>query len=212
MRMLRVAKRPVSLAVSYLLLAGCASQTKSDLIVFDARLSQESQHAALQQAIAKSAPRRIDENFVLAGHRISGGSGVVLAIREFSSGSLLRTDRAAFRKLTIYLPQTNLRGRINLAEIDGVVAYWSSGSSAMPGKSGCYGYARSGTLDVAGETKDTVTVSISATFDSYSPAGWDKECESYSVQETATFVKRNVQDLTPWEGRAGEHISDEAFH
>ncbi len=201
--------RIITIILFVLLTVSCATQRQDDLIVLGAGLSHASEHSALQRSVANSPPKTIDKQFVITGHRISEGKGVVLAIRKFSSGIAFRTDQAAFQKITIYLPLSKPHGRINLSETEGVVAYLSSGSSNFPGTSGCYGYAYDGTLDFLKETNDKVTVFINIMFNLFSPRGWTKECGPLSVQETLTFDKRAVSSLTPWEGRAGKHVYDE---
>lgn len=186
-----------ALTALILLTVGCATQHHDHFIVLNAGFTHAMEHGVLQQAVANHQRKLLDREFVVTGHRITENTGVVIAVMKYSSGTLLRTDQAAFQKITIFLPFVVPHSRITLSEITGAIAYWSSGSSNFIGQNGCYGYANDGTLDFSDESSEKVTVSINATFHLLSPSGWEKECQQFVLREIMCFNKRIVSELTP---------------
>lgn len=193
-------------------MVSCATQKESYFIVNDAMLSHADRHSTLQSATDNRSAKLTDKDFVITGHRVSFGTGVVLAARTYSSGSSLKTDQAAFKKVTIYLPSGKLQGRFEFSSDEGVVAYWSNGNASLLGMSGCYGYADRGSIELSEEIDRRIIVSVKMRFNLVSPAGWDKDCEPVQLDETWTLQRKSLAELTPWEGKAAENILDEAFY
>lgn len=207
-------KKVIVLFVSIIgVISGCALRQVDSFYLDRAAMSEVDLHKSAKQAIALNKPPKTSSEFVITGHRIIDGSGTVIAYRAFSSGELFFVDQATFQKLTIFLPfsLSNDLTEVSLSEREDVIAYWSSGSSNFPGKTGCFGYVSNGRVRLSRITNTELSADLLITFDLVSPGGWKKECGRFVFNESMILKKRDVNALTPWEGTVGAHIYDESI-
>jgi len=153
-------------------------------------------------------------NFSIKGHRINKASDMVIGYRRFSkSMDPSVTDTAAFKKVTIFLRSvpTDSDGKDRTFNVQGndpnVIIFWSAANSAFLQWAGCIGYAKSGTLNVHRFRYDSIQVQLNAEF-----ALRGHRCEnSMRLDIEGVARRRTVSELTPWEGRGGERLIEEAF-
>lgn len=192
---------------------GCSSRVADSFYVENATLVERNIHGSMRQSGSLERAGSVGKELVLSGHRIIAGEGTVIAYREFDRGHMLLPDQAQFAKLTILVP-VSLREKevvLILGEQKGVIAYWSRGASNYPGKSGCHGYASDGKVRLTQRQDDQLLAEVSLKFNLVSPGGWKKECGPFDFNDQLIIEKRNVQDLTTWEGKLGTHPYDESI-
>ncbi|SRR5581483_11026682 len=207
-------KKVACLAV-LLSLCACAHLDEQWFFVRDASVQQLSKHQQLSNALATNKVRSLgydDKEFVVTGHRLTGGDDVVLAFRSFSSGSLI-ADTASFVKLTALIPQSRFApgSEIKIPGADGAMAYYSSSSSNFPGAGGCFGYASQGTMKVDGASGQSVTVSIDLHFNLASPLGYSDQCGEKKIQGKYIVQQLPLRELSPWQGTAGKTLYEETI-
>jgi len=200
------------IAISIFLLYGCTTTKVDSFFLENAAISNLNYHSMLKNSISEDSKLQPDDTFVITGHRIEEGDGVVIGYREFASGMIPLTDQATFEKLTIYLPLSLWinKKEISLAD-EGIIAFWSNGASNFPGKSGCFGYASSGKVYISSVTNNEAHIDLNATFDLFSPGGWSGDCGKFSLHRKIALRKMIVSSLTPWDGSIGNHIYDESI-
>ena len=199
------------LAVGALLSASCV--TSDRFLAEDAGPPDPRSHEEMRKRLVESQTLGSSYEFAVTGHRITRGAGTVVATRSYRRGIPLLTDQGGFEKLTVFLPgEVASSSRVRIGDRDGVIAFYSKGSSAFPGSSGCIGYAKAGTLEVDGaSTNGAVHVTMDLDFDLYSPQGWAGDCGEMRLHTEGAFPRRAVSSLTPWEGGGGAEIHDESY-
>jgi len=90
-----------------------------------------------------------------------------------------------------------------------VIGFVSTGSSAFPGASGCFGYIASGTIRYTREASGKLTSRIVFVARLQSPLGWKGDCSEFAFDKTIVLNSKNIGDLTPWDGAVGSHIYKE---
>ncbi len=189
----------------------CASRSEY-FVVRGASLTALEQHTALASQIVQGREVSGLGDLVLSGHEITGGPGTVLAWRSFTPGIPIATDQGAFTKISIYIPGFSEGPMaVELGETSGVVAFYSSGSSAFPGRSGCVGYARRGSIRLGMSAGGERTVELQLEVDRRSPSGWAEECGGLEIKQRGRAVLRTQESLTPWQGARGQHPYDESY-
>jgi hypothetical protein len=194
---------------------GCASVEEQWLYVDRARLQEASRHRALSQAFVDSGPQRLpydDKEFVVTGHRIANGEGLVLALRSFDPGVFWAPDQAGFLKMTVFLPFARIEpgSQIHIPDSKGAMAYLSTGSSSFPGGNGCFGYASKGTINIDEIQNTQLKVSLSLSFRTASPLGFSGQCDEKVVRGQYVVPRVDLSKLTPWQGIAGKSVHEEA--
>jgi hypothetical protein len=199
--------------VVIVVLVGCAHRRVDVFYVESASLSSLNAHESYRKALLAGNAVQIPKTFAVTGHRISSGTGTVLAYRAYAPGPIFRTDQGSFQKLTIYVPFSVSApvSRLGLSREGGTVVFWSSGSSNFPGISGCVGYASAGSLRFDSIESDKIIAALGIEFKSFSPGGWEQDCKQFTFDKTLTFKRKDVHNLTPWEGAEGKHIYDESI-
>ena len=114
-----------------------------------------------------------------------------------------RREALGVRPLT---PSTTLQ----LSDAPGAIAFFSSGSSAFPGQSGCVGYARRGSIQIEASTAGERVIAMRLDVDGKSPAGWKGECGPFVFEQHHPFQQKSVEALTAWEGATGENAYQES--
>lgn len=153
-----------------------------------------------------------DRLFVVTGHRLTEGKGVVISFRNYKRGKLFYTDQGDFEKITIALPSglPENKGEIKLGIGTDTIVFYSTGSSAFPGRSGCFGYAEEGSILFEVLKSKKISAQIVFKSDLKSPGRW-KDCSSVIITRAIIFKPKLVSDLTPWEGSIGAYITTESF-
>lgn len=134
-----------------------------------------------------------------ACHRFGVGSGFGVAFRRYFAPH--GVDDGAFEKLTIYFKTRPKAGQIISFPSPDTFAYFSSGPSSFPGKHGCYGTARKGTVDVVNISNHSVQLNINIDFDLKSPLGWLNECEKGSIHMVMKATEISRDKLDAWYGK-----------
>jgi len=172
-------------------------------------LAQSDQHRRAQKGELTTS-ELADSYFLLSGHRIIQGTGTVLGVRHYSEGEAL--DSGKFRKLTIFVAdRDDDRVVFELPEAQSqVLAYLSEGSAEFP-RNGCYGYARSGSIEVRQSGRNAIELKVNLDFD-MEPAIPERNtwCKSERVHETISLEKIDVDNLTPWLGGPSEKLRDQS--
>jgi hypothetical protein len=160
-------------------------------------------------AVIASASREEREVFPVRGHRITTGSSVILAFRQYSPGSWLAIDDERFEKVNISLPEFLLARRdvIDLASTPGVIVRYSSGGSAWP-RSACFGTASSGHMRILRSNKNRIHVDLVLELSMARPR---EACGGTKFRRRAVLERHAVSRLTPWQGKAGKHVYAETY-
>lgn len=175
-----------------LMLSACSllpTKTGSSFYVTDADSADERCNTVTYRELA------------LACHRISAGNHTVVGVREYSRSGM---DSDRFRKVTFSLP-TGLRpgDTIDLPSAD-AKAFYSTGQSFMPGKTGCYGNATSGRISVRRTSERILEFDVQALFDLKSPLEWKGHCSVRSFNGHIKAVRLPIERLRAWEGVPGK--------
>jgi hypothetical protein len=171
----------------------------------------------MQKVAANKSLPLFEREFVVTGHRVTPGTGTVLALRRYYGSGKLRTDKGEFEKLTIHLPEIpslskSEGGNVKFAVNDGSVnAYYSTGSSSFPGRSGCFGYAADGQVMIVDSSSEILIVHVMLDIPLYSPGGWKEECTLKHIDQELLLEVKHADELTAWDGKRGEHIYDETY-
>jgi len=200
----------LAIALVGFVMTACVGAPSARIWVESGEFEQREAHYAM---IRDRIDRLTDSEFVITGHRIVSGSGTVFAVRAYRGGLPLLVDQGAFQKVSVYIPVAleALEGTAVIEDIPGVIAFFSEGSSAFPGRSGCAGYARRGEVkyELAGDGWLRVVMDLH--FELFSPGGWKGECGSISYRVEGSFEAKSPQVLSSWEGRAGANIYEESY-
>lgn len=137
------------------------------------------------------------KEFALACHRITRGGQTVVGVREYADQGL---DKEHFRKVTIVVDGGLQAGTVLDISKGQARAFYSTGASFMPGKSGCHGKGVSGTILVRTASTDVLELDINVVFDLKSPLGWPGHCGLRDYQATAVAKSLSFERLGPWEG------------
>lgn len=198
-----------------LVAAGCTTSSERWLYVDEGATQDLARHRVMEQALSVGTRQTLagdDWKFVLTGHRISRGDGLIIAMRSFSGGAPLLTDQATFRKITIRLPKHLATAtEIAFPNSDGAFAFVSDGPSSHPGASGCIGYALRGLVKIDRRAAEAALVNIDLTFARSSPSGFHHECQDYHLRGIYSAERTEFEKLTPWLGRPGASIYQEAI-
>ncbi|NOS81045.1 MAG: hypothetical protein HOP32_05620 [Nitrospira sp.] len=219
--MSRYALIGIILGVFLPVISGCQVDS---FYVDNASLSEISDHRLLRDklinydeilSLSKTEMRGLSKDgFSVIGHRIISDGGTVFGYREFSGGFIPLVDQGDFLKLTIYLPfllTNQTPSRIVIKDSREVLVFWSRGSANFPDRSGCYGYASDGHINLSWRSSEEVEAELDVMIDSVSPRGWKEECQRFPLRKKFLFAKQLASMLTPWEGRRGNHIYDESI-
>ena len=133
----------------------------------------------------------------LACHRLIAGDKLVVAMRHRLGSAW--GDRGSFQKLTITLPSSTKPGDSYLVDSTQIKAFFSSGSSAFPGKVDCYGFATSGDIVVKRVDTRRVVVRLRATFDQQSSVA-SRKCTARTVDLKLSGAIKPLAGLSAWEG------------
>ena len=164
--------------------------------------------------ILTSGEVTVHRHFMVTGHRIAEGEGIVFAVRKFlafPSWPPPVTDSEVYEKLTIYLPfmMSTDRGEIDLAR-DGIYIFWSKGGSAWPGLVGCFGYGTGGQIRYERKPASKIIVHLNVHIGLISKI-WNKKCAPFTLEQRLTFDRKMMGELSTWEGRTGKGIYDESY-
>jgi len=156
----------------------------------------------------------VHKHFMITGHRIVNGDGIVFAVRKFlafPSGPPPVTDSEIYEKLTIYLPlmMSTGRGEIDLAR-DDIYIFWSKGGSAWPGFAGCFGYGTGGQIRYERTPTSKIIVDLNIHIGLVSNV-WADECVPFTLEQRVTFDRKMMGELSTPEGSAGKGIYDESY-
>ena len=189
------------------------NQQVQSFYVENASLADMAAHRQAMSFIRGEPSDPISNLFAVTGHRIGEGMGMVFAYRVFNTAEPIFLDSESFRKFTINIPNNvlNAEGEISLAKHRDIVAFWSDGASSFPGKSGCYGYAKGGSIRYDRLSDSMIWMTLDLDFDVISPRGWKGECGEFSIREVFEFSRIDLGSLTTWQGRPGDHIYDESM-
>jgi hypothetical protein len=178
---------------------GCNILGRTDRLVLD--------HAAL----AAPSPSDDFDRLPVRGHRITSGSGTVIAYRTWSPGSIFAIDDEHFEKLTLFLPDTPPTTAVEyqLGEPSRIVLEYTVGGSAWP-KHACFGSARSGTLHLHPGWLRRLHVDVQFEPQLRSVIGL-RPCPSEVVHRSFTAVHASTSNLTPWLGTPGPHVYSETY-
>lgn len=195
-------------------LHACVHTNEQWFFVRGASMEQLNRHHELAKTFASKVPPRLGydgREFVVTGHRLNDGDGVVLAFRNFDSRSMV--DTASFLKITAFLPQSKFAPgtEIMVPDSDGAMAYYSTSSSNFPGAGGCFGYASQGSIKVDSVSESGITVTMDLQFRLASPFGSSSECVDKRVHGTYVIPQLRLQELSPWQGVAGRTLYDETI-
>lgn len=192
-------------------LYGCAFGSRDAFFVEHAQLSEIDRKTNIQTEVADLKPKVREITY--AGHRVSKGTGLILALREFSAGNILITDQAVFKKITVFISGVEEleSGSIVRFGSNEITAFLSHSSSSFPGGNGCYGYATKGSIFVKKINAQNIAVRLDLIFDQRSPGDWTGECLPTAINESFNAHKKSISSLTPWDGRQGNSIYDETM-
>lgn len=199
---------------TFLGLNACTHTNEQWFFVRGAYMEQLSRHHELAKTFASKVLPRLGydgREFVVTGHRLKNGDGVVLAFRSFDSR--LMVDTASFLKITAFLPRSKFSPgtEIKIPDADGAIVYYSASSSNFPGAGGCFGYASWGSIKVDSVSESNITVTMDVHFRLASPLGSSSECGDKRVQGTYVISQLQLKELSPWQGVAGKTLYDESI-
>lgn len=111
----------------------------------------------------------------------------------------------AFTKLTISIPETATEGdSFNLPSSIATVFY-STGFSYMPGKSGCYGFAQSGTILIKRRTPEIINIEVNVNINTLSPLEWPGVCKTIRISRSYSADRKAYGELSAWDGVRGKN-------
>ncbi|MGE0857640.1 MAG: hypothetical protein AB7I01_11195 [Gammaproteobacteria bacterium] len=190
-------------------IAGCIEMQApyaETYVVSGARFTAESAHARNRALIGDGEKPESGTDFVLQGHQVRSGDGSIVAFREQSPGSILRTDRSSFWNLTVFFPQMNL-GTANEIRLDSrsdVFAFWSSSLTNSPGSSGCWGYSKSGSVTLQRASDGLFTLDVDLMVDTFSPLNWPGDCEEEKrIRRRVTAHAQSLSKLIEFDRAVG---------
>ena len=159
------------------------------------------------EGAAAASPHCIDGDYrelAVACHRLVAGELLVVGLRQFTDGA---GDGAKFRKVTLFLTEDVREGETLSFPTNRARAVFGSGLSFMPGKSGCYGEAKSGTVTIKRRTQEVLELEIAIQFDLKSPLNWPDACNDGEFAETVIAQRSTMERFGPWEGVRGTEDS-----
>ena len=152
-----------------------------------------------------------DEYFLVSGHRIVYGSGLILAERNTKhTGNI---DGKVIEKLTIFIPDNKISNNVVLSADKNEFLVFYSGYGVVPNisKAGCIGYVTDGNikLNYIGDTELKVNfdISINARYVS----NYNRECANIIIKKTLIYEEKDLDKVTPWEGNISDNLSKEMF-
>ncbi|QEY11183.1 hypothetical protein [Cellvibrio sp. KY-YJ-3] len=147
-------------------------------------------------SIVEGCEKSETKQLEIACHRLVPLTGrLVIANRIYERGR-----EPSFTKVTISLPDKIENGDIFNFSSPDTRLFYSAASSFLPGKSGCFGFAKSGTLIIRQITAETIIVDLSVVVETASPLGWKGICGNISLKKQFTVHHRNYEELSPWDG------------
>lgn len=164
-------------------------------------------HVAIDYPKCLNAPAA---QLQFACHRLEPGKGYALAYRRYWSSK--RGDDDAFQKLTIYFSVKPIKGEVFQLTGKNVWLFFSSGPSSFPGKAGCYGRAKSGSVKIDNIGEDGVVLEVNANLDLQSLLGWKNMCKGSNIKGKYKAKLVGFEKLNPWYGvkRKNNDIWDES--
>lgn len=125
------------------------STSEEVFLVPDARLTLAAAHEALA---AETGRESVPDRFLLEGHHLSPGKGLVVAYRRRDGWpfDMFLSDKASFQYLTLWLPQgaADAAATYDLAAAGGGYGFYSAANYGFSRSAGCFGVARSGTVTI----------------------------------------------------------------
>lgn len=126
----------------------------------------------------------------------------MVATRGYNPGG--GVDREIFTKMTFVLDSNLSVGEIVSIPSRRLRIFYSTGLSYMPGKTGCYGQASSGSAIVRQKTNDLVELEFDAVFDLQSPLKWQGDCLERNIKSQVIARMKPLSLLDAWEGVPAE--------
>lgn len=204
-------RRAALLVVIASLLSSCSLLTRvktreDGFFVHGAALADPAYLARLD-ARAGTRSSTDDSAMGLFAHRLTAGTGTIVAYRFYSPGSVIAMDDEVFDKLTIWFRST-VPAAGAIAIDDSVVVVYTRGGSAWP-RSACSGTLESGEITITpkGGRLDVVVAGPITQAGNHNPE-W---CRLGNIRVAFTASERSFKSLTPWLGRAGDHPYDESY-
>lgn len=161
----------VSVALAVWLLPRWESSSEQVFLLPEAELTLASVHGVLA---AETTRESIPYGFLLEGHHVSSGNGMVLAYRRHTGRpfAIFQSETEKFQYLTVSLPGDfgDKTAVFDLATQGNGHAFLSAANFGFSGRHGCFGFARKGTITVnhgfSGDAKvkielDIQTISLS---------------------------------------------------
>lgn len=161
--------------------------------------------------------------FLLKQHRIGEGKGTTIAIRKFgslqpckkktnsSNWKPMQSDTAQYEKLTLFFPaflnDDETKRTFTKNEFTGFI----SSASAVWLRGGYFGVIQDGIVTVNRVDADSLEVKIQLRYDKLGTSEDYKSSPDQIIKEKYIIKRKNIQDLTPWEGKAGKELEDESY-
>lgn len=133
----------------------------------------------------------------LACHRLRKDNNIILAVRIFSSSSDHHSDH--FKKLTIQLPGQPKESEVYTID-ENAKAFFSYGLTYGLGKVGCYGVAKSGTIQITYLKADEIVSKIDIIFSMKNLFRPNDRCKEEIFSNTITAKYKPFESLTAWDG------------
>jgi hypothetical protein len=141
----------------------------------------------------------------LYAHRLTSGSGLVLAYRWYSPGSIVAIDDEVFEKLTVWVPDGDLamtrEFEVPTADVSVVFA---RGGSAWP-RAACSGWMKSGSVRLEPKGAE-ILVQVSGALIVASGKCPPEISFAFHTRALGGFDR-----LTPWLGAEGDHPYRESY-
>jgi hypothetical protein len=185
-------------------LQGCAAAPASQFIIRGSSFVHAHEHTLAAERLASVDKANVEGDFMLRGHDISKGKGVIIALREYS-GDGVALDVGGFQKITVWLPQDEIaKGRIEMNP--SVIGFWSTSSVNPPGRIGCFGYLSKGFIDVESLSATKATLRVHLEFASVTTIGPRDPCKKISINREFTAEFKDHAQLSFWEGKPGGEL------
>ena len=190
---------------------GCWFPRSSSFYVERADLQEPGIYTAAEIQHSLTAPDSDGTEYIpVRGHRIAPGTARIIAYRWWSPGNPLIIDDEHFEKISIRLPRSTgpASGAFAIGD-PGVVVTYTDGGSAWP-RSACFGEATRGSVRYRSLGGHLLKVTLEAEGELHGMSS-RAQCGSFNISRTLNAKSRNVNTLTPWDGRPGTHIYDETY-
>lgn len=204
-------KVKIFLLLCMALLQGCTSASRSEFILRDGTFALLESHRATRNLMASGQKSSSQPGFLLEGHQIASGEGIIIAVREFAAKAL-QVDSGGFQKLTIWIPLNELSAGRAVPLNTEIVAFWSTGGANTPGAFGCFGYADAGEIQVLEISRQSARFRINLHFSHLEAVGPGQMCNPRSINSEIKAEIRKPEELDYWEGKKGGDLYDQSHH